>query len=186
MLKKVFLVLAAISLVACGSTGAVRNNSNAASVGNSATAGSVKVMRNIPYKKGSKIALNIRQECKITEQLSEFTQVYGEDRGIDVVRVPRVTSKDKGQVLKMEITDAVSQGNAFIGHRKYTAIEGSLYKDGKKVSTFTAARFSGGGFFGAYKGSCSVLGRTVKALGEDVAMWLAAPVDGAHLGDAMF
>lgn len=184
MLKEVFLVLAVVSLTACGSTGAVKNSSNT-SAKHSVTSDAIKVARDIPYKKGSKIALNIRQECKITEQLSEFTQIYGEDRGINVVRVPRVMPKGKGQVLEMEITEAVSQGNAFLGHRKYTAIEGSLYTDGKKVSTFTAARFSGGGFFGAYKGSCSVLGRTVEALGKDVAIWLASPVDGAHLGDSM-
>jgi hypothetical protein len=40
-----------------------------------------------------------------------------------------------------------------------------------------------GGAFAGFKGSCSVLGRTVEALGEDIGGWLAAPRDGASLGD---
>ena len=40
-----------------------------------------------------------------------------------------------------------------------------------------------GGAFAGYKGSCSVLGRTVKAMGKDVAQWLKAPTDEAALGD---
>jgi len=58
-----------------------------------------------------------------------------------------------------------------------------LYKNGKRQAGFTASRVSGGGAFGGFKGSCSVLGRTVKILGSDVSLWLLHPVDGAHLGD---
>jgi hypothetical protein len=40
-----------------------------------------------------------------------------------------------------------------------------------------------GGAFGGFKGSCSVLGRTVKALGKDIAQWLVQPAKGSQLGD---
>ena len=190
MLKTVMLVSTVALVSACASNGAVKDDSTASSsttskIENVAVVGAVTVMDDIPYKAGSKIALNIRQECHITKQLSEFTQSYGKEQGIDVVRSPKLNVKAKGKNLQIEITEAVSQGNAFIGHRKYTAIEGTLYDSGKKVSGFTAARVSGGGFFGAYKGSCSVLGRTVETLGKDVAGWLKSPVDGAHLGDGV-
>jgi len=89
----------------------------------------------------------------------------------------------KGKVLEVVISDAISGGNAFIGHRKYVAVEGTLYEDGKKVASFTGGRYSGGGALGGYKGSCSVLGRCTKALGKDIAGWLKNPEDGASLGD---
>jgi hypothetical protein len=139
----------------------------------------------IPYKKDANIALRIRQECNINQQLSEFIQSYGEDAGINVVRMPKINTKDKGKNLQIEIVNAVSRGNAFIGHRKFTSIKGSLYDDGKKVAGFSAARVSGGGFMGGFKGSCSVLGRTVKVLGKDIAFWLKNPIDGIHLGDGV-
>jgi hypothetical protein len=40
-----------------------------------------------------------------------------------------------------------------------------------------------GGAFAGYKGSCSVLGRTIKAIGKDVAEWMKAPSKDAQLGD---
>lgn len=86
-------------------------------------------------------------------------------------------------MLQVEIVDAVSMGNAFIGHQKYARIEGTLYEDGRKVASFKGRRNSMGGAFAGYKGSCSVLGRTMKALGKDVADWLKNPTDGARLGD---
>jgi hypothetical protein len=39
------------------------------------------------------------------------------------------------------------------------------------------------GAFAGFKGSCSVLGHTVKALGSDIADWLVKPSEDADLGD---
>jgi hypothetical protein len=89
----------------------------------------------------------------------------------------------QGSVLVVEITDSVSQGNAFVGHRKFTAIEAKLYDGGAVVDSFDGSRNSMGGAFAGYKGSCAVLGRTVKALAQDVNRWLASPAQGARLGE---
>jgi hypothetical protein len=175
----VISVLLAFVVIGCG----VSDPKQATMKINPATA--IKVKAKIPYKKGSVIAANIRNECTLNSQLSEFIHAYSVGEGIGVIRTNRVSRKSKGKTLIVHITDAVSQGNAFIGHRKFTRIKGELYKNGKKQAGFTAARFSGGGAFAGFKGSCSVLGRTVKALGSDVSRWLKHPVDGAHLGDAV-
>jgi len=145
----------------------------------------IKIHSTIPYKKGAVVSNSIKNECKIQSQLSEFIHAYAVGEGVGVIRKSRVSKRSKGKVLLVNITQAVSAGNAFIGHRKYSSIKGSLYKNGKKLSGFTASRVSGGGAWAGFKGSCSVLGRTVKALGSDVGRWLKNPVDGAHLGDAI-
>ena len=136
----------------------------------------------IPYAKGNHIASNIKSECLLNTQLSEFIAKHAEENGMTIVR-GKASSNAKGHVLLIEITDAISSGNAFIGHRKFVSIKGTLYKDGKKLAGFSGRRNSMGGFWGGFKGSCSVLGRTVEALGGDVARWLHSPVDGMHLGD---
>ena len=125
--------------------------------------------------------MNIKSECQIGQQLSEFIQSQANGIGINVSRADEVNKKGTGKVLIVEITSAISAGNPFIGHRKSTAIAGQLYDNGEEVSSFTGMRLSMGGFFGGFKGSCSVLGRTVKTLGQDVARWLKNPIDGAHL-----
>lgn len=61
----------------------------------------------------------------------------------------------------------------------------------KKLSTksgkvllleITGAQASGGGMFGAYKGTCAILGRCVKTLGSDIAKWLQHPSRDSRLG----
>jgi hypothetical protein len=135
-----------------------------------------------PYLKGAPIASNIKSECSINEQLVQFIVESAQEKGLNVVKKENIGPDELE--LKVAITDAVSRGNAFSGHRKYTSIAGSVVKGDTQYYSFQAARLSGGGFFGAYKSSCSVLGRTVETMGNDVALWLATPVDNAKLGDA--
>jgi len=143
----------------------------------------IQVQKAIRFDKSSRVASNIKNECALQTKISSFIEAYSVGEGIGVIRKGKVTSKTKGKALVVTITDAVSSGNAFIGHRKFASIKGTLYNNGKKQSSFTAARVSGGGAFGGFKGSCDVLGRTAKILGQDVSTWLKHPVNGAHLGD---
>lgn len=173
----VISALLAVFVIGCGAS-----NPKAPSVkANPKTA--IKIQKMIPFQKGARIAINIRNDCNLQDQLSSFIKAYSLGEGVGVIRKNRVSKKSKGKNLVVTITDSVSTGNAFIGHRKFTSIKGALYNNGKKQAGFTAARMSGGGAFGGFKGSCSVLGRTVKILGSDVSLWLMHPVDGAHLGD---
>jgi hypothetical protein len=148
-----------------------------------AFAQSVQVPRPVPYSEDGDVADNIKQECKINEQLADFIQEYGKKAGIAVDFGSAPLDKSKGRVLDVRITNAISMGNAFLGHQKATSAVGTLYENGNKVASFKARRHSMGGAFAGYKGSCSVLGRTVEVMGEDIAGWLKAPADGASLGD---
>jgi hypothetical protein len=149
----------------------------------SASAQALQVQRPVPYSEDGDIADNIKQECKINEQLADFIQEYAKKNGIAVSFTDGPVDTGAGRVLDVRITNAISMGNAFMGHQKGTTVAGTLYENGQKVASFKARRHSMGGAFAGYKGSCSVLGRTVKTIGEDIAGWLKAPTDGAKLGD---
>jgi hypothetical protein len=149
-----------------------------------AFAQSVQVARFIPYAEDAEIQKKVREECsELNTQLASFTQESGRESGVQVQLVDAIDTSAEGRVLQMEIVDAVSMGNAFIGHQKYTRVRGVLFENGEQIADFRGRRNSMGGAFAGYKGSCSVLGRTVKALGKDIAQWLANPQDGAQLGD---
>lgn len=148
-----------------------------------ASAQALQVQRPVPYSEDGDIADNIKQECKINEQLADFIQEYAKKNGIEVTFTDGPVDTAAGRALDVRITNAISMGNAFMGHQKGTTVAGTLYENGQKVASFKARRHSMGGAFAGYKGSCSVLGRTVKAIGEDIAGWLKAPTDGAKLGD---
>ncbi|WP_147652893.1 hypothetical protein [Vulcaniibacterium gelatinicum] len=138
------------------------------------------VPRPVPYAEDNDISDNIKTECRINEQLADFIREYA---GATVELRPGPLDTSRGRVLELEIVDAVSMGNAWLGHQKYTKVQGTLWENGSKVASFRARRNSMGGAFAGYKGSCSVLGRTVKAIARDIATWLQAPRDGAVMGD---
>jgi hypothetical protein len=149
-----------------------------------ASAQSLQVQRPVPYSEDGDIADKIKQECTINEQLADYLQEYAKEKGIAVQFTDGPVDKAAtGRVLDLRITNAISMGNAFMGHQKGTTAAGTLYENGEKIASFRARRHSMGGAFAGYKGSCSVLGRTVKVMGQDIAAWLTAPVDGASLGD---
>lgn len=147
----------------------------------SLTGKTIYVKSIIPYAATAPIAPNIKAECIIDKQLSEFIVAQAQANGLNVVVKNDIGKNDLE--LKVEIVDAVSRGGAFRGHNKYVSISGALVQGDKVYQSFRAARISGGGFWGAYKSSCAVLGRTVEALGNDVGLWISSPIDGARLGD---
>lgn len=149
-----------------------------------AQAESIKVAASTPYEEGHDIRNNIINECvNLGTKLATFTQKYSDKKGMQIDLVESVDTSAAGKVLKLEISDAVSQGNAFVGHRKFVEIKGSLWEDGKKIASFDGQRSSGGGFGAGYKSSCSVLGRCVKTLGKDISAWLQNPQNGVSIGE---
>ena len=128
-----------------------------------------------------KIAQNIKDECKIDSQVMEWLQKYAVKKNINIVMNSKPKATDL--VLKISITDAISQRMGPMGHNKNVIISGKLYKGKKLISSFKAARRSGGGYFGGYRSSCSVLGSCAKTLGKDTAGWLVNPTNNAILGD---
>lgn len=151
--------------------------------GNLLAADPITVPRPVPFADSALIAAKIKTECVIQTQLADYIAEFAREKNIAVKFADSTTPDAEGQVLDIKITDAVSDGNPFIGHRKSTTVTGTLYRNGEVIGNFNARRNSMGGAFAGYKGSCSVLGRTVKVLGKDIAGWLAAPSKDAMLGD---
>jgi hypothetical protein len=86
------------------------------------------------------------------------------------------------QIPTMEIEEVQGvAGGAWSGAKSVVG-KGSLSQKGKLLGDFRARRYSDGGMFGGYKGTCAILGRCVKTLGKNVAEWLAQPTFQAVLG----
>lgn len=134
----------------------------------------------VPYVEDNDISDNIKTECALPQRFADYVK-KASSVPIEFISGPVDTSM--GRTLQLEIVDAVSMGNPWLGHQKFTKVRGTLYQDGQKVAGFKGRRNSMGGAFAGYKGSCSVLDRTIEALGQDIGQWLANPVDGTNLGD---
>ncbi|NOZ91110.1 MAG: hypothetical protein GXO60_07505 [Epsilonproteobacteria bacterium] len=184
-MKKNFLKTATILTLVMFITGCANSSAKPSSTTTEAKALGTKTVYirsdKASYSANSRIAQNIKDECKIDRTLIKYIQEVATQNGMRVV-VKNDLSPDDVE-LKVEITDAISAGNAFIGHRKFVAIAGGLTKGGQSLGTFEAARRTGGGMFAGFKGSCAVLGRAVKALAQDTVKWMKNPKDKAMLGD---
>ena len=150
-----------------------------------ATAGqTLTIPKKTPFARENIGTTAVRAECQLPEKVSQFVQEYAGKNFDEVKLVDKVSAKTPGKALAMQIVEVQGvAGGAWTGP-KAVVVEGTLYDNGKVAGSFRASRFSGGGAFGGYKNTCSILGRCTKAIGKDVAGWLQSPTMNAKLGDA--
>ena len=179
---KIFILSLVLSISACANKSSSDAPNVATEVVSYSGTGTLKIAPVI-FAKDLQVRDAVRKECQLLTKLPGFVQSYAQDQyaGIDL-DAKRSTKSD---YLEIEITDLPKyKKNAWAGRGgQWVTVKGSLLRKGKKTLSFTANRGSMGGFMGAYKGTCALLGRCTKTLGEDIAEWLKNPVDGAALGD---
>jgi hypothetical protein len=149
-----------------------------AGVSDPAHAESVQVLKTIPFAEESSAPQKVKDECQLQTKVSKFLASFSSD--VELVD----TLGKQGRVLELAITDVHAPGGgAFSGPKRMT-VKGTLRENGKAIGNFTAARYSGGGVFGGYKGTCAIVGRCAKAIGKDISNWLKSPGKDSRLGDA--
>jgi hypothetical protein len=144
-----------------------------------AGSGSVKVLRVAPFAKEARVPEKVRNACDLETKVPAYLGQYASD--VELVDGKLGTS---GRVLELWIGEVHGPGGGALSGPKWMAVTGVLRENGREVSSFTAKRYSGGGAFGAYKGTCKILARCAKAIGKDIAGWLRNPEKDARLGDA--
>jgi hypothetical protein len=148
------------------------------------TGPAVSVTKRINYGKGSNVPEKVKAECSLDTQLPAYIKTFAADTDIPVnLKDGAVNKNAKGRVLNVEFSNVVGAGGGAWSGAKYVAVKGELFENGKKIGSFNGRRTSGGGFFGAYKGTCKILDRCVKALGKDIALWMIDPTMDAMIGE---
>ncbi|MEM9459800.1 MAG: hypothetical protein AAGF11_36825 [Myxococcota bacterium] len=161
------LVVAVLGLASCGKGGGSRAPS--APIPETAVA-------SVTFAEDSGSTKDVRQECGLQSKIPEWIA-----DNIEGVR-PNATAEG-GRMLTLEITHIDGAGGGAWTGPKRIAMTGMLTENGEIIGSFRAQRTSGGGMWGGYKGTCSILETCGEELGEDVADWLRAPSEGAELGE---
>lgn len=144
-----------------------------------AQAGSVKVKRTIPFSEGSGASDAVKSECQLETKVPAFLAQFSKS-----VELVDGSLGSAGRVLELSISEVHAPGGGAFSGAKSMSVTGTLRQDGKKIGSFTARRYSGGGVFGGYKGTCGIVGRCAKAIGKDISRWLENPQMDSKLGDA--
>lgn len=182
MYKSIILAVLTVSLIGCSAT-QIKNRintvidehvySNSDEQQPEELNNQYRILKSTPFGENAVIDERVKTECpNLGSQLSK--NIVENAPKFDL-KISQISDKStvEGVFIDVYFVNIYTRGNAFIGHRKSTAIKADLYLNNKLLSSKSIARNSNGGFFGSFKSSCSVLERTVDALGSDVAKWLA-------------
>ncbi len=148
------------------------------------------VIKQIGFKDDAYIRDAVKKECDLVGKLTQFIEENATTQFAQII-TDSTSIPSGAQVLTIEIEQVESGGGGWSGRRGLfggkggngVGIKGKLTQHGKLLGDFKGLRYSGGGAFGGFKGTCAILGRCVRTLGDDVAGWLVKPTSGAALGD---
>jgi hypothetical protein len=178
-------LLFVVSLSACTTSSKSPTKSQADQAQSQAiqhTGTGVLVIKTINFSNDAYIRDAIKKECNLIGKLTQFIEQNAAGQYAQIVTDSNNIPTD-AQVLEVEIYEAQGGGGGAWSGPKAVLIKGSLSQNGQKLGSFIARRYSGGGMFAMYKGTCSILGRCVRTLGKDVATWLTNPKQNAVLGN---
>jgi len=143
----------------------------------------VYITDTVPYADSGGIPENIKTECTLSEALADWIVTSADKtKGISVVKDNAAVEAGEGRILIVEISAGESKYSGWTGHRKSLGVQGRLLQDGEEIGNFEGYRSSKGGAFGGFKGSCTVLNRCAKVLGEDIVKWLKNPGKDSKIG----
>lgn len=130
----------------------------------------------IPFVEDHDIDDEIISHCGIQE---DFTRrLTRELRKVAVAEQAPITDM-AGQVLKVEIVDALWAGNWFIEHDQTIRVRGTLYRDGEHEAAFNGVIMGRGG---GLTSGCYQMNSYFGAMTWHIRRWLRNPVDGARIG----
>ncbi len=132
------------------------------------------------YDRNAHITEKVKKECSVENRLSLLIQEQAKGK-FNVVSAKNPGTD--GKALTLTILDVHGVGGGAWSGPKSITLQGTLKDRGRVIGTFTARRTSGGGVFGAYKSTCSILGRDAEALAKDIVTWLEKPTMNAGLGE---
>lgn len=181
MNKLKFSVIAAatMTLTACGSTSDTSSSGSYST--NSGGGKPIIIADSVPYASNANVPHAVKSECATGPDFSKFLKSYARSQGFDPVS--KENAPAGALVLDVEIDHVYApQGGAWSGPKYVTAL-GKLVEGGKEVGSFRVKRTTSGGAFAVFKGTCSFVGRNVKAMANDIGRWLNNPSKDSRLGE---
>ncbi|MBV8158042.1 MAG: hypothetical protein JO278_10310 [Dyella sp.] len=130
----------------------------------------------VTYAPGAEVVEQVRTECRIEDMLANRVgdilrkRNKGSPGTIDAGADPR-----GAQVLKLQISHVLGIGGGAWTGPKAITVMADLVEDGKVVRHTKVNRWSVGGFWGAFKGTCSILDRSAIVIAKDMARWVRDP-----------
>jgi hypothetical protein len=145
-----------------------------------AGAAKIQLASSAAWAPDAQVPEKVRAECAFESRLASAVA----ERSTDVELVTGQTSRAQGRVLELSIHEVHAPGGGAFSGPKWATVRGELYESGKLIGSFRDRRYTTGGVWGSFQGTCTMLGRIANAMGQDIAAFLTSPRMDAQLGDA--
>jgi hypothetical protein len=140
-----------------------------------AAAESVQLSDRARFGPSSGASSAVREECGLEEVVPQ--EVRSASPGVELV-----SGRPSGpRTLELEIAEVHAPGGGPFSGPKWMVVAADLREHGKTVATARAKRVTSGAPFSG--GTCDQLRKVARAIGSDLAGWIADPRRGAVLGD---
>jgi hypothetical protein len=144
-----------------------------------AQAETLTVSKSIPFAEDSGASEDIKNECKFETRLPEYLKKEAK-RTFDIVLSTDPLEDAEGKTLSLIIANMYGLGGGAWSGSKSAIVNGELKENGEVIASMSLRRHS---IMGMAPGTCSILKRISKKMGEDIAEWLEDPTMDAKLGD---
>lgn len=144
--------LLSLSLVSCASTNGTSKSDDSKPLGKGPGPALV-IADEIPFSADAMVRYAVLEECMLPRKLSHFIKEFSQDHSSRFYSNPSQAPKD-AQILTVEIVDTMGGGGGAWSGAKAVSIRGSLTQNGEIIVSFMTRRYSGGGAFSIFKGTC--------------------------------
>ena len=145
---------------------------------NASAALAASTMLEVPvtYHPNAGVVAAVKQECQIETMLS--TRVGAMLAKLNKTGDGTIESgleASDSTVLRLQITHILGVGGGAWTGPKAITLTAELLENGKQVRQTKINRWSVGGVFGAFKGTCTILERSADAITKDLNRWVRNP-----------
>jgi len=140
----------------------------------------VTISQFIPFAEDSHATDAVKEECGLEERLPKYLKSYAK-KHTTVEFTTESLENVEGKTLYLEFEQVFAPGGGGYSGAKSVSVVGELKENGEVIGTLTVDRAA---LFGMVPGTCSMLKRVAKKLGQDIGAWLETPEMDSMLGDA--
>jgi hypothetical protein len=121
----------------------------------------------ITYAPGAGVVERVRQECHIEDDLEKYLSAV-----VSKTAQRKGTGEAGASVLRVEISYVFGVGGGGWSGPKGITVNATLTANGTVQRQGKVTRYSMGGVWGPFKGTCSILSRNSQAIAKDLGRWI--------------
>jgi hypothetical protein len=146
------------------------------STGSAFAASQVLLETPVTYAPDASVVQQVKDECHLEDMLARHVgdTLRKINRTGDGTLASQADAGD-AKVLRLQITHVLGVGGGAWSGPKAMTVSADLIEDGKVARHTKINRWSVGGMWGAFKGTCSILDRTTVAISKDLGRWVRDP-----------